>query len=177
MPTQDVWDKRFMGMAKEVSTWSKCLSRHIGAVLVKDNHMIASGYNGTACDVIHCEYRNNDGNYMWNWNKVGNTTPNYICPRQRMGFVSGEGIQWCPAVHAEVNTILQCAKQGISSNRAILYCYCNIPCPNCSKEIINAGIIRVVCLEDKEYHEDGEGLSSKLMFEQAGVKLDFLPEF
>lgn len=132
---------------KEAKLWmdmSKCLSRKIGTVLVKDNRVIATGYNGPPSGVPHCDHR------MVN---VANMSAPYTdhfvedkCPRQRLGFKSGVGMEHCPAVHAEINPILQAAKSNVSTVGATLYCFCGTPCINCAKEIIQAGIKRVVCL-------------------------------
>lgn len=142
--TQRDWDIHFMKEAKLWMERSKCLSRQIGAVLVKDKRVIATGYNGPPMGVPHCDHRVIDR---------ATRTASYVgyfvedkCPRQRLEFKSGEGMEHCVAVHAEINPIMQAAKMGIPSDGATLYCYCGTPCVNCSKEIINAGIRRIVCL-------------------------------
>lgn len=175
------WDLHFMKEAKLWMGMSKCLSRKIGAILVKDNHVIATGYNGAPRGIPHCDYRDDDGNYV-------NHHVSDKCPRRRMGYKSGEGLQFCVAVHAELNPILQAARMGISTVGAILYCYCGTPCLNCTKEIIQAGIKRVVCLgksgSTNVLIKDGDNptkkeynfpLSEKL-FELAGVQLDVITE-
>jgi len=178
--SQHEWDLHFM---RETKLWmgrSKCLSRQIGAVLVQGKHIIASGYNGPPMGVPHCDHRNNQGYYT-----------NFVeekCPRQRMGFKSGEGMEHCVAVHAEINPIMQAAKMGISTRGATLYCYCGTPCINCTKEIIQAGITRIVCLgKSGTSHaqiKDGDNptkrgynfpLSEKIL-ELVGVKLDVITE-
>jgi dCMP deaminase len=167
---------------------SKCLSRKIGAILVKDNRVIATGYNGPPSGVPHCDYRAIDVAH-----RTAPYTDHFVaeeCPRRRLGIPSGEGLEICPAVHAEINPIMQAARMGISTNGATLYCYCGTPCINCAKEIIQSSIKRVVCLarsgdidwdtpikdgdnpEKKEYNFP---LSQKL-FELAGVELDIVTE-
>jgi len=182
--SQYEWDLHFMKEAKLWMGMSKCLSRQIGAVLVKGKHVVGTGYNGPPKDVPHCDYRDDTGQYTDRF--VSNK-----CPRQRMGFPSGEGMEYCVAVHAEINPIMQAARMGISTVGTTLYCYCGTPCINCAKEIIQAGIKRVVCLgksgsgysSDKPI-KDGDNpakrqynfpLSEKL-FELAGVQLDVITE-
>lgn len=175
---RQVWDLHFMREAKLWSSMSKCLSRQIGAVLVKENRVIATGYNGPPSKVMHCDYRDDSGKYR-DESKVHWYRPESLirsipeCPRQRMGYKSGEGLEHCPAVHAEINPILQCAKFGIPMDGATLYCYCNIPCIACAKEIINSGIKRVVCLGTEEYQN---GIKSMDLFNMANVKVDTIDE-
>jgi len=178
--TQEEWDIHFMRESRLWSYMSKCLSRKIGTVLVRDNRIIATGYNGPPSGIPHCDYRNDFGIY---------TNKNFAdsCPRQRMGYKSGEGLQFCPAIHAEINPILQAAKSHVSTVGATLYCYCGTPCINCAKEIVQAGIKRVVCLGKSGsslINKDNDGphkkkynfsLSEKL-FELAGVKFDVVGE-
>ena len=155
-----------MRIAREVSTQSHCLSRKIGSVLVRDNHLLSTGYSGPPKNIPHCEYRDDKGNYT-------SSIVDIKCPRQRMGFRSGEGLDNCPSVHGEANSIVQAARFGVSVEGAILYCFCNIPCIACSKEIINAGIKRVVCLCLEEYQK---GIKSAELFNFAGVQLDVVEE-
>lgn len=180
--SQQEWDIHFMKEAKLWMERSKCLSRQIGAVLVQGKHIIASGYNGPPKGIPHCDHRNNQGSYT---DFVENK-----CPRQRMGFKSGEGMEHCVAVHAEINPIMQAAKMGIPTDGGTLYCYCGTPCINCSKEIINAGIKRVVCLAksgDRNWDtpiKDGDNPDKKEynfslaeeILELAGVSLDVITE-
>jgi dCMP deaminase len=168
-----------MKEAKLWSTKSKCLSRKIGAVLVKDGHVIGTGYNGPPKSIPHCEWRDDSGNYVETVDKYGNwldKEPVYECPRRRMGYGSGEGMEYCPAVHAEINPIMQAARFGISTIGSTLYCYCKTPCSNCAKEIVQAGIKRVVCL-GKHITNTGYNFTlSEKLFELAGVKLDVITE-
>ena len=66
------------------------------------------------------------------------------CPRKLMGYASGEGMQWCPAQHAETNCIANAARLGVSVLNSILYMNCVIPCKNCYGMLINAGIMEIV---------------------------------
>ncbi len=162
-------DKHFMRHARLTAEMVKCLSRKVGSVLVRENHILATGYNGPAKGIPSCLYRDNKGEY-------NNVVQSNICPRQRMRFKSGDGMQWCAAVHSERNCLLQCAKFGISTEGSTLYAWCGMPCIDCAKEIINAGVKRVVCLENIEYIKKGLGLQSGEQFEMAGVKVDFISE-
>jgi len=70
-----------------------------------------------------------------------------------MGYKSGEGIEHCPALHAEENCILNAAYMGIATKDSTLYMNCGIPCAPCLKKIINAGIGRIVCTS-REYYDE-----------------------
>lgn len=154
------WDTYFMHIAKVVGEKSHCYSRQIGSVLVKNNRIIATGYNGPPSGVAHCETRNPNNEKE--------------CPRRLKGFKSGEGLEWCNACHSEVNCVLQAARIGYSTEGSTLVCHCPTPCLNCTKELINAGIERVVCLKLEEYKSDG--LKSIDLFNEAGVKVDVWKE-
>ena len=164
-----------MRIAKEVSTQSKCLSRKIGSVLVRDNHILSSGYNGPSKSIPHCEYRDNKGNYT-------NNVVELKCPRKRMGFARGEGMEHCVACHSEANSVIQAAKLGIMTNGATLFCFCGLPCLCCTKELINAGIKRVVCLgkAGSEYSPtsitDYNFPIAEKLYELAGVQVDVIEE-
>jgi len=188
--SQKDWDIHFMREAKLWMGRSKCLSRQIGSVLVQGKHVIATGFNGPPSGVPHCDHRDNKGNYVPDNYivKDGETFPFTTCPRRRMGFPSGEGMEHCVAVHAEINPIMQAAKMGIPTEGATLYAYCGTPCVNCMKEIIQAGIKRIVCLGksgssyapikdgDNPAKKDYNFPLSEQLCEQAGVKLDVITE-
>ena len=124
--TRPDWDTYFMGMAKLAATRSSCLRRAVGAVLVKDRRLLATGYNGVPSGVTHCEV-------------VG-------CLRDRLKVPSGERHELCRGLHAEQNAIIQAAYHGVSIRGAHLYCT-NLPCIICAKMLINAGVRRIVYLE------------------------------
>jgi dCMP deaminase len=126
----DKWDSYFIGIAKAVAGKSPCLSRQIGAILVRDRSIIATGYNGPARGIPHCDTRG--------------TQPER-CPRQELGYKSGEGLDFCIAEHAERNTIANAARMGVTTLGATMYMTCGIPCKNCLTLIINAGITELVC--------------------------------
>lgn len=124
--TRPSWSEYFMTIAKLVSKRSTCLRRNIGAVLVKDKRIIATGYNGAPTGIRHCE-------------DTG-------CLREKLGIKSGERHELCRGLHAEQNVIIQAAYYGVSTKDTVLYST-HKPCIICSKMIINAGIKKIYYLE------------------------------
>jgi dCMP deaminase len=117
------WDEYFMEITRLVVSRSTCLRRQVGAVLVQDKKILATGYNGAPSGITHCL-------------DVG-------CLRDEQGVPSGERHELCRGLHAEQNAIIQAAYHGVSVKGATLYCT-NLPCIICTKMLINAGITRVV---------------------------------
>jgi dCMP deaminase len=117
------WDSYFMEIAQIVSKRSTCLRRAVGAVLVKDKQILATGYNGTPKGLPHCE-------------EVG-------CLREQLHVPSGQMHELCRGIHAEQNSVIQAAVNGVSISGSTLYCT-HQPCVVCSKILINAGIKRIV---------------------------------
>ncbi|HEY7746473.1 MAG TPA: cytidine/deoxycytidylate deaminase family protein [Desulfuromonadales bacterium] len=120
------WEEYFMEIARLVARRSTCLRRQVGAVVVKEKNILATGYNGTPSGITHCS-------------EVG-------CLRQKLGVPSGERHELCRGLHAEQNAIIQAAKHGTNIAESTLYTT-HSPCIICSKMIINAGIRRIVYLE------------------------------
>ncbi len=116
-------DEYFMAMAELVSRRSTCLRRQVGAIAVKNKHIISTGYNGAPKRLRHCS-------------EVG-------CIREELDVKSGERHELCRGVHAEQNAIIQAAVFGTSIDGAQLYCT-HTPCAQCAKILINAGIKEVV---------------------------------
>ncbi len=112
-----------MDITHLVAKRSTCLRRQVGAVLVKDKKILATGYNGAPSRLEHCL-------------EIG-------CLREKQGIPSGERHELCRGLHAEQNAIIQAAYHGVEIRDATLYCT-NHPCMICSKMIINAGIQKVV---------------------------------
>ena len=141
------WDKRFMNMAEVVGSWSSCYqeNRHVGAVIVKDNRILTTGYNGAPSGVESCAEKGE-------------------CLRKKLNIPSGTRHEICYAVHAEQNAICQAAKMGISIENATIY-VTHQPCTICTKMIINAGIKKVVFKHG--YPDD----FSKVLLDEAGVEL------
>ena len=123
MDERPTWDEYFMEMATVAAKRSTCLRRAVGAVIVKDNHIISTGYNGSPKDTPHCKLTG--------------------CIRQINNIPSGERHEFCRGSHAEINAIAQAALVGTSTNGATLYCT-HQPCAFCAKAIINAGIRKIV---------------------------------
>jgi len=117
------WDTYFMDMAKLASRRSSCLRRAVGAVLVKDRRVLATGYNGVPSGITHCEVTG--------------------CLREKLNVPSGERHELCRGLHAEQNAIIQAAFHGVSIRDAVLYCT-TLPCIICAKMLINAGVRRIV---------------------------------
>lgn len=117
------WDEYFMEMAQVAAKRSTCLRRSVGAVIVKNKQILASGYNGTPMGLPHCE-------------EVG-------CLREQMKVPSGKCHELCRGVHAEQNAITQAAYHGVSVKGGTIY-VTHQPCVVCTKMLINAGIERVV---------------------------------
>jgi len=120
------WDTYFMNIAKLVSERSTCLRRKVGAVIVKDKRILATGYNGAPTGLTHCEITG--------------------CIREKLKIPSGERHELCRGLHAEQNAILQAAYHGVSIKGSILYITCH-PCSVCAKMIINAGIEEIIIEE------------------------------
>jgi dCMP deaminase len=173
--------KRLLNVALEVSNASKCLSRHIGAVLVTpDGTIVGTGYNGPPRKTPHC-----DSEERLEWlvenvrkTKVGSIKGFFLdngwgvkCPRRIMGYKSGEALWVCPAAHAERNALINSAREGIKTKGCILVMNCPLPCQECSKEIINAGIVTIVCLEGDDYDP-----GSRWLLERAGIKIVQIPK-
>lgn len=130
-------DLIFMRMARLVSEFSKCSSRQVGAVLVQDGCMVSEGWNGSPRGSQLCQ-----------------AGPEDECLRRKAGFGSGEGLELCPAVHAEANCLVQAARNGIATKGSTLYLYSAVrPCKVCVGLMINAGVERVVVLREAESYD------------------------
>jgi dCMP deaminase len=138
-----------LNICKTVATASKCLSRKIGAIIVRDKSIISTGYNGPPRGVCQCDQR-------WDLDlkdlKPGDDTKG-ICPRKILGYASGQGLHLCNAGHAERNALINAAREGVSTKGCVMYMDCAIPCVPCLVEIINAGIVEVVCSSLTIYDE------------------------
>ena len=123
------WHQYFMEMAYLASTRSTCLRRQVGAIIVRDNQIISSGYNGAPKHIRHCSITG--------------------CLREQLNVPSGERHELCRGVHAEQNAVIQAAINGTSIRGASLYCT-NQPCVICSKILINAEIKTIYITEPYE---------------------------
>ena len=141
----DKWDKRFMDMTEHIGSWSSCYKedRHVGAIIVRNKRIIATGYNGAPQGIKSCVDKGE-------------------CLRQKLGIPSGTMQEICYAVYAEQNAIIQAARVGSSVEGCTLYCT-HQPCVICAKIIINSGISRVV------YKEGYLDKFSMQLFKEANV--------
>ena len=134
-----------MEIAEIVKTRSTCLRREVGAVIVKDNRIITTGYNGAPSGLKHCT-------------EIGG------CERARLNIPSGQRHELCRALHAEQNAILQAAKIGVSTEGATIYITLQ-PCVICAKMLVNAGIKRIV------FKGEYPDALSKAILEEAEIEL------
>lgn len=139
------WDVYFMTVAVVVATRSTCVRRQVGAVAVKDNRILATGYNGAPTGLEHCLERG--------------------CLREKEGVKSGERHELCRGLHAEQNALLQAAVHGVSIAGATLYAT-HQPCVLCAKMLVQAGIKRVV------FGGDYPDTLAQAIFSEAGVKVE-----
>jgi dCMP deaminase len=117
------WDEYFLELAHLVSKRTTCFRRQVGAVLVKDKKILATGYNGAPSGLRHCI-------------DIG-------CLREKLKIPSGQRHELCRGLHAEQNVLLQAALYGISTKDSVLY-ITNQPCIICAKMLINAGVKEIV---------------------------------
>jgi dCMP deaminase len=138
------WDDYFIEITKLVSRRSTCMRRHVGAVIVRDRRILATGYNGAPRGLRHCS-------------ETG-------CLREKMNIPSGQNQELCRGLHAEQNAIIQSALFGVSIENSQIYTVTQ-PCVVCAKMIINAGIKRIVF--DEAYPDP---LSEELI-KESGIEL------
>lgn len=123
MEPRPSYDEYFMEMAYVVAKRSTCLRRKVGAILVKEKHILSTGYNGAPKGLRHCS-------------ETG-------CLRQDQNIPSGERHELCRGLHAEQNAVIQAAVFGVSIKGSVLYCT-NTPCVVCVKMLINAGVTEII---------------------------------
>ena len=138
------WDDYFLSIARQVGSRSTCTRRRIGALVVRDKRILATGYNNVPSGLEHCTV-------------VG-------CLRDELNIPSGERHELCRGIHAEQNAVVQAAKHGTSIDGASIY-VTNQPCILCAKILINAGIKEIVFVGD--YPDE----LSRTMLVEAGVAL------
>ncbi len=141
------WDRYFMQIATVVAGRATCLRRRIGAVLVLEKRILATGYNGAPSGLRHCK-------------EVG-------CLRREKGIPSGQRHELCRGLHAEENALIQAARYGARSEGAALYTT-HVPCVMCTKMIINCGVRRIVAVEP--YPDE----LAEQMLGEAGIELTLL---
>jgi dCMP deaminase len=138
-------DQYFLKLAAVVAERSTCLRHHVGAVAVRDKHILSTGYNGAASGCKDCL-------------ELG-------CLRDELNIPSGERHEICRAIHAEQNAIIQAALHGVSIAGCTIYCT-HTPCILCAKMLANAKIKRFVSFG--KYNDD----AFIALFEEAGIEFD-----
>ena len=136
-------DEYFLKVAAVVAERSTCRRHHIGAVAVKDKHILATGYNGAPSGFKDCL-------------ELG-------CLRDELGIPSGERHEICRAIHAEQNVIIQAALHGVSLEWSTIYAT-HTPCVLCAKMLVNARIKRYVSFG--KYNDD----TFIQLFKEAGIE-------
>jgi dCMP deaminase len=130
-------DQNFINIAKEIASASKCVSKQVGAVIVKDGRILSTGYNGTPPGYTNCS-DHWDGQYTKDHHEWSKTYE----------------------IHAEMNAIIWAAREGISINGATIYVTLE-PCSDCSKNVIASGIKRIVY--DKSYEHTNSAIVTKFI--------------
>lgn len=138
------WDSYFMRLADLAALRSNCMKRRVGCVIVRDNRVVATGYNGTPRHLTNC----NEGG----------------CTRCNSAEGSGAGLSTCLCLHAEENALLEAGRDRIG-NESVLYCN-TCPCLTCSIKIIQSGIKEVIYAQS--YSMD---LLSHQVMSEAGIVL------
>ena len=141
-------DRSFINIAKEIALASKCVSKQVGAVIVKDGRILSTGYNGTPAGYINCSehWKDKYTKDHHDWSKTYE-------------------------IHAEMNAIIWAARKGISIEGATIYVTLE-PCSECSKNLIASGIKRIVY--EKAYEHTNSEIISKFL-EDNGVKIEQIP--
>ncbi len=149
-------DEYFLKIASVVAERSTCRRHHIGAIAVRDKHILATGYNGAPSGLKDCL-------------ELG-------CLRDEMNIPSGERHEICRAVHAEQNVIIQAALHGISLEGSTIYCTYS-PCMLCAKMLVNARIKRFVSFTQYSPTSYDAFINLKGfagMFEEAGISFELM---
>jgi dCMP deaminase len=136
-------DEYFLKLATVAAERSTCLRHHVGAVAVRDKHILATGYNGAPAGLKDCL-------------ELG-------CLRDELNIASGTRHEICRGIHAEQNVIIQASLHGVSLEGGTIYCT-HSPCILCAKMLVNAKIKRFVTFGS--YSDD----SFKELFREAGVE-------
>ena len=142
------WDEYFMEITKLVATRSTCLRRQVGAILVKEKRILATGYNGAPTGLKHCYDRGG-------------------CLRQKEKIPSGQRHELCRAIHAEMNVLLQASSYGVNIKGSTLYAT-NQPCILCAKMLINAGVKDIIISSG---YPDPQAVA---ILKEAKIKIKFL---
>jgi dCMP deaminase len=144
-PTRPDTDEYFLKIASVVAERSTCRRHHIGAVAVRNKHILATGYNGAPSGARDCL-------------ELG-------CLRDELKIPSGTRHEICRGIHAEQNVIIQAGLHGVSLEGSTVYCT-HTPCVLCAKMLVNAKIERFVSFGS--YNDD----TFVNLFREAGIKVD-----
>lgn len=139
------WDEYFMEITEVVSKRSTC-RRHVGAIITKDNKIVSTGYNGSPKGLMHCS--DNGG-----------------CMRELNNIPSGTRQEFCRAVHAEQNAIIEASVNGTSIKDGTIYIN-TYPCSICARMLINAEIKRIV------YSSDYQDELAKTLLDESNIKVE-----
>jgi dCMP deaminase len=139
------FDEYCLKIASVVAERSTCRRHHMGAVAVKNRHILTTGYNGAPAGGKDCL-------------ELG-------CLRDEMGIESGTRQEICRAIHAEQNVIIQAGLHGVSLEGSTVYCT-HTPCVLCAKMLVNAKIARFVTFG--KYNDD----RFIELFHEAGIEVD-----
>ena len=166
----------YMAICDEIAKMSKCLSIQRGSLIITpDFTIVGLGYNGPPRGVPHCD---SDERLNWLCDKLKSSHVGDIrsylvengwgssCPRRTLKYKSGEGLDICPAGHSEANAIYNAARHGISIRGCYLIHSTALPCVECSKAIIGAGITKVICRDLPDYDT-----GSRWLLKQAGIEI------
>ncbi len=148
-PVRPTLDEYFLKIASVVAERATCQRHHVGALAVKDKHILTTGYNGAPAGLKDCL-------------ELG-------CLREEMGIPSGTRHEICRAIHAEQNVIIQAALHGVNLEGATVYCT-HTPCNLCAKMLVNARIRRFVSFG--KYNDE----SFVSLFKDAGIETSILPK-
>lgn len=175
---------KYMRIAKLVAEdQNPCYSRHVGAIIVDPtvNKIVGAGYNGPPKSVPHCDSEEHLNAIVWP--QLSNSEKSLIefkpmtqeefvskyagckqCPRKIIKAGPGQRLELCSCVHAEANAIVNASQKLLD---CYIFCWCPLPCIECTKLIINAGIKKVYC-----YHEEKDySVGSRFLFEKANVEV------
>ncbi len=146
MSARPSWDEYFLNITEQIATRSTCDRAHVGAVITKENRILACGYNGSPKSAPHCD-------------DVGHEMVNNHCVR---------------TVHAEINAIIDAGLKGVSIVGATLYCSIS-PCYDCAKALVNAQIKRVVYKKFYEGRYGASTKATELL-RDASITVDHIKE-
>ena len=176
---------KYMRLAKTFGEDSNpCYSRKIGVIIVdpKINKIVATGYNGPPRGTPHCDSEEHLINIVWP--QLSESERSLIelkpmslqefvdkykncgtCPRKLIKAPSGKRLELCSCAHAEVNAIVN-ASQNLQGCH--MFCWCPVPCIECTKIIINAGIEEIYCFKEEQDYSIG----SRYLLKKANVKIN-----